>query len=112
MVNRRMEPERFSPSVGRHAAALQSQLLPWSFCLSVSGHVAPSAAPAVSAGNPLPWQRDVEAQIYSCRRSVSRWWPVRACPAPGDISCMSIQLSRRCREHYYYIWVTASPAVG
>ena len=43
-----------SPSVDRHAVTLQSQRLLRSFCLSVSGHVAPSAAPAGVDLEPSP----------------------------------------------------------
>ena len=56
-----------SPSVGRGTTSLQSQLLPRSFCLSVSERVAPSAFPGeFLTRNPLPQQHDVEAQIYPC----------------------------------------------
>jgi len=62
-----------SPSVDRAAAALQSQHLLRSICLSVSGRVAPSAAPAIDVPEPSPtadtgWGanillRDAEFQI-------------------------------------------------
>jgi len=65
LVRRPCAGAGLSPSVDRHAVALQSQRLLRSFCLSVSGHVAPSAAPEVIVPSPLPQQKQVEAQIYS-----------------------------------------------
>ena len=62
---------RISPSVDRIAAALQSQLLLRSVCLSVSGRVAPSAVAASVGWNSLPRQSYVEAQIYLRPRSSS-----------------------------------------
>ena len=54
LVRRPCAGAGLSPSVDRHAVALQSQRLLRSFCLSVSGHVAPSAAPAGVGLEPSP----------------------------------------------------------